>query len=99
MMPPVDNVACVLPDTGQMDRKQQAGFLHIIEVYVDDFIQMVQTSNRNAPSEQRAAPWRAQRVPATGGERTLWLEPSVTGETDGWRGAVGCAHGDLELDI
>ena len=31
-----------------LDSKQRAGFLHLLEVYVNDFIQMAQTSNRDA---------------------------------------------------
>ena len=39
-MPPEDDVRFELPDTSKLDGKQRAGFLHLLEVYVDDFIQM-----------------------------------------------------------
>ena len=41
-------MAFELSDTTTLDGKQRAGFLHLLEVYVDDFIQMAQTSNRDA---------------------------------------------------
>ena len=32
----------------KLDGKQRAGFLHLLKVYVDNFIQMAQTSDRDA---------------------------------------------------
>ena len=45
-MPEVDDAAFLLPNTGKVDGRQRASFLHLLEVYVNNFIQMAQTSNR-----------------------------------------------------
>ena len=40
--------AFLLPAVTSMTRKQGAKFLHILEVYVDDFIQLAETDNKEA---------------------------------------------------
>ena len=46
-MPTDDDLKFVLPDLSQAAGKDSASFLHLLEVYVDDFIQIVQSNDPN----------------------------------------------------
>ena len=69
-----EDVAFGLPDTSKMDGTQRAGFRYLLEVRVDNFIQMAQTSNRNTLCHLSRA--------LLHGVHSVFPSPEVTGHSD-----------------
>lgn len=80
-----------LPDTSNMNGRQGTAFLQLLEAYVDDFIQLAQTTD---PEQLR----HAQRLPSSRNHRTQRTGSYFSKEVEGRRGPVGSAEGHPRLD-
>ena len=74
IIPSTDDVIFELLDTRKMHGTGQVGFLNLLKVYADNFIQIAQTNDRKAPRHLSRA--LLHRV------HSVFLPPEVTGHLD-----------------